>query len=262
MSDLFIGTQGFAFKDWVGPFYPPGTPSSRYLESYSRHFHTVEIDSTFYGVPKPVTVSNWRKRAPQGFLFAAKFPRSITHEKRLVDCAALTHHFIETMRRLGDKLGPLLLQFSHEFGPDRLDDLSRYLEQLPTDLRFAVEIRNRDWYDTEICAMLGERGVALALHDLYYMPRREDVTADFVYARWLGRRAALERFDCIQLDRRDEQDWWAERVQRFLDQGLTVFGYFNNHWAGHSPDSARSFLASLGRQIEPREPETQQLRLL
>ena len=262
MTDLFIGTQGFSFKDWVGPFFPRGTPSNRYLECYGRQFHTVEIDSTFYGVPKPVTVAGWRQRTPKGFLFSAKFPRAITHEKSLVDCDALTHHFVETMRRLGDKLGPLLLQFSYEFGPERFRDLARYLEQLPSDLCFVVEIRNRDWYDTEICDMLRERGVALALHDLYYMPRREDVTADFVYVRWLGRRADLERFDRVQLDRRDEEDWWAEHVLRFLDQGLTVFGYFNNHWAGHSPDSALGFLARLGRQVEPLEPESYQPRLL
>jgi uncharacterized protein YecE (DUF72 family) len=262
MTDLFIGTQGFAFKDWVGPFFPRGTPSNRYLEWYGRQFHTVEVDSTFYGIPKPITVAGWRQRTPKGFRFAAKFPRTITHEKRLVDCEALTQRFIETMRRLGDKLGALLLQFSYEFGPERFHDLARYLEQLPTDLRFAVEIRNRDWYDTEICDMLRVRGMALVLHDLYYMPRREDVTADFVYIRWLGRRADLKHFGCIQLDRHDEESWWAERVLRFLDQGLAVFGYFNNHWAGHSPDSARNFLARLGRQVEPLEPETHQPRLL
>jgi uncharacterized protein YecE (DUF72 family) len=122
------------------------------------------------------------------------------------------------MRGLGDKLGPLLLQFSYEFGPDRFDALARYLDELPPDLQYAVEIRNRDWYDTEICAMLAARGVALALHDLYYMPLREDVTANFVYIRWLGRRVDQQRFDSIQLDRRDEETWWAERVTRFLDR--------------------------------------------
>jgi uncharacterized protein YecE (DUF72 family) len=105
-----------------------------------------------------------------------------------------------------------------------LDDLARYLDSLPTDLRYVVEIRNRDWYDTEIGQMLRERGIALAMHDLYYMPRRADITTDFVYIRWLGRRTGLKNFDRIQLDRRDEEKWWAERVQSFLDQGLMVYG--------------------------------------
>ena len=262
MTDLFIGTQGFAFKDWVSPFYPQNTPANRYLERYSRWFRTVEIDSTFYGVPKRATVAGWRRRTPSGFRFAAKFPQAITHQHMLVDCEELTAAFVQTMRALDDKLGPLLLQFSYDFGPERLDDLSRYLDELPDDLQIAVEVRNRDWYETKLCDMLRARGAALVLHDLYYMPRREDVTADFVYLRWLGRRADLQRFDRIQLDRRDEEAWWAERVARFLDQGLPVYGYFNNHWAGHSPASARGFLERLGRPVEPTDEEPLQPRLL
>jgi uncharacterized protein YecE (DUF72 family) len=262
MTDLLIGTQGFAFQDWVGTFYPSGTPPSRYLEAYSRQFGTVEIDSTFYGIPRRTTVAGWRQRTPKEFRFTAKFPQTITHQQMLVDCDAATSHFIETMRELDGNLGPLLLQFSYQFGPDRLDDLARYLDGLPTDLQFAVEIRDRDWYETDIVAMLKTRGVALALHDLYYMPRHTDITAEFVYIRWLGRRTGLERFDRIQLDRRDEEAWWAERVQSFLDRGLTVYGYFNNLWAGHAPASARGFLEFLGRPLEPPEPEPHQPRLL
>jgi uncharacterized protein YecE (DUF72 family) len=264
MTDLFIGTQGFAFKDWVGPFFPRGTPPGRYLEWYSRQFRAVELDSTFYGTPKPATVANWRRRTPQSFRFTAKFPQAITHHKMLVDCDELTDTYLGTMRGLGDKLGPLLLQFSYQFGPERFDALARYLDRLPSDLKFGVEVRNRDWYDTEICDMLAARSVALILHDLYYMPRREDVTADFVYIRWLGRRADLEHFDRIQLDRRDEEEWWAERVSRLLDQGVTVWGFFNNHWAGHSPSSARGFLERLGRSVQPLPPppEPHQPRLL
>ena len=261
MTDLYIGTQGFSFNDWVGPFFPPHTPPSRYLELYSRQFRAVEIDSTFYGVPKRATVAGWHRRTPADFCFTAKFPQTITHQRMLTDCADVTHHFIQTMRGLGDKLGPLLLQFSYQFGPDRFDALVRYLDQLPSGLQYAVEIRNRDWYDTELCAALKARGVALALHDLYYMPRREDVTTDFVYIRWLGRRVEMERFDSIQLDRRDEEAWWAERVERFLAQGLTVYGFFNNHWAGHAPASARSFLECLGRPVDPLDPGPHQPRL-
>lgn len=262
MTDLFIGTQGFSFKDWVGSFYPANTASSRYLALYSRQFRTVEVDSTFYGIPRAATVAAWFKRTPEGFCFSAKFPQIITHQRMLVDCEEVTQHFVGTMRGLGEKLGPLLLQFSYEFGPERFGDLARYLDSLPTDLRIAVEIRNRDWYDTEICDMLEARGVALALHDLYYMPRHTDVTAGFVYVRWLGRRTDLKRFDRIQLDRRDEEEWWAQRLLPVLDQGLPVFGYFNNLWAGHAPASARGFLERLGRPIEPSDLDPHQPRLL
>ena len=128
MPELFIGTQGFAFKDWVGPFFPRGMAPSRHLEWYSRQFRTIEINTSFYGVPRPATVDGWQRRVPEGFRFAAKFPQEITHEKMLVGCEALTERFIETMRGLGDKLGPLLLQFSYQFDPDHFGDLVRYLE--------------------------------------------------------------------------------------------------------------------------------------
>jgi uncharacterized protein YecE (DUF72 family) len=262
MAELFVGTQGFAFKDWVGPFYPQGIPSGRYLEVYSRQFSTVEIDSTFYGIPRATTVLGWRQHTPSDFCFSVKFPKAVTHERMLVDADEITDHFIRTIRGLGDKLGPLLLQFSYQFGPDRLDDLAQFLDKLPADLRYAVEIRNRDWYDTEICDILAARRVALVLHDLYYMPRREEVTTDFVYIRWLGRRIEFDQFDHIQIDRRDEEAWWAERVQRFLDQELTVLGYFNNHWAGYSPGSVLGFLKRLGRPAEPLDPGPHQPRLL
>jgi uncharacterized protein YecE (DUF72 family) len=262
MTSLFIGTQGFAFKDWVGSFFPQDTPSSRYLEIYSRQFGTVEIDSTFYGTPKRATVVGWRQRTPPGFRFTAKFPQTITHQRMLVDVDEITGHFIKTMRELGEKLGPLLLQFSYQFGPERLEDLARYLDSLPSDVRIAVEVRNRDWYDTKICDVLKARGIALAMHDLYYMPRRTDITTDFVYVRWLGRRTGLESFDRIQLDRKDEEKWWAEHIQDFLDQDLTVYGFFNNVWAGHAPASARAFLELLGQPLPPTEPGLHQPRLL
>ena len=262
MADLFIGTQGFSFKDWTGSFFPSGTPPSRLLELYSRHFKTVEIDSTFYGIPKHTTVASWYRRTPPSFRFTAKFPQIITHQRMLVDCEDVTHHFVEIIRGLNDKLGPLLLQFSYRFGTDRLDDLAQYLDGLPSDPRFAVEIRNRDWYDTKICDMLKARSVALALHDLYYMPRRDDTTSDFVYIRWLGRQTDLKQFDRVQLDRRDEEEWWAKRVQHFLHQGLAVFGFFNNLWAGHAPASARFFLERLGCPVGPLDLEPLQPRLL
>jgi uncharacterized protein YecE (DUF72 family) len=262
MGELYIGTQGFSFKDWVGSFFPAHTSSDRFLELYSQQFRSVEIDSTFYGTPRRNTVIGWRQRTPADFKFTAKFPQVITHRRMLTGCEEVTRHFLRVMRNLEDKLGVLLLQFSYRFGPDRFDTLLRYLDGLPDDLRFAVEIRNRDWYDTEIQGALRARGVALALHDLYYMPRQEEATAEFVYIRWLGRRVEMEAFDQVQLDRRDEETWWAERVERFLDQGLTVFGYFNNHWAGHAPGSARSFLKRLGRPVKPLDLGPTQPRLL
>ena len=242
---LYLGTQGFAFDDWVGPFYPHGSPRTSFLETYARHFSTVEIDSTFYAVPRGSVVDGWRARTPDGFRFAAKFPKSITHEMKLKGALPEAQHFVDTMQRLGDKLGVLTLQFAYDFGPESFGDLDAFLGALPAGPRYAVEVRNRRWLTPDLGEMLSSHGAALVLQDLFYMPRMDWTTADFSVIRWLGRRSDITRFDRIQIDRTKELHLWAHRVNRFLAEGLDLFGYFNNHFAGHSPASVRQFLEIL-----------------
>jgi uncharacterized protein YecE (DUF72 family) len=243
MGELYLGTQSWSHKEWVGPFYPEGTTPTQYITEYAHHFNSVEIDSTFYGIPRETTVYAWRDRTPDGFIFAAKFPQVITHEKMLADAQMETQVFLATMSLLGEKLGPLLLQFSYEFGPDKLQMLDTYLAELPPGYRVAVEVRNRRWLQPEFFDLLKRHQVALALQDLYYMPRHAETTAPFTYIRWLGDRQRLTRFDHIQLDRSKEQAWWAEQVRAMLDRGMIVYGYFNDQWAGHAPASVRQFHA-------------------
>jgi uncharacterized protein YecE (DUF72 family) len=241
-----LGTQGFAFDDWVGPFYPPGTPKRAYLEVYATHFPTVEIDSTFYGPPRLNTVKGWAARTPPGFRFTAKFPRLITHDKKLDRARGDAEQFVTTMQALGEKLAVLILQFAYDFTPDRLSRLEAFLAGLPAGPRYAVEVRNRQWLTDGFRDLLAEHRVALVLQDLHYMPRLDWVSADFTVIRWLGRRADVERFDRVQIDRRARLEEWAGRVRDFLHRGLEVYGYFNNHFAGHSPASARQFAGMMG----------------
>jgi len=238
---LHLGTQGFAFDDWVGPFYPPGTAKADYLTSYAEHFPTVEIDSTFYGTPRPNVVRGWYDRTPASFRFAAKFPRTITHDKQLAEAEGEAAEFVGVMQGLGEKLAVLTLQFAFDFEPAQLERLDRFLERLPGGPRYAVEVRNRGWLTARFRQMLRAHGVALVLQDLYYMPRMDWLTAPFTVIRWLGRRSDIDRFDRLQLDRTKELATWASRVRRFLDAGVDVYGYFNNHFAGHSPGSVRQF---------------------
>jgi uncharacterized protein YecE (DUF72 family) len=244
---LSLGTQGFSFDDWVGPFYPQGTPKRRYLEEYTSHFSSVEIDSSFYGTPRASTVQGWYDRTPPGFLFAAKFPRLITHDMKLAGAEHEALAFVSTMQALKEKLGVLILQFAYDFKPDLFDQLEAFLEGLPGDVRYAVELRNRQWLTPELREMLTAHKTALVLQDLHYMPRLDWITADFTVIRWLGRRKDISRFDEIQIDRTDKLEWWAQRVQIFLEEGVDVFGYFNNHFAGHSPASVHQFIEILGR---------------
>jgi uncharacterized protein YecE (DUF72 family) len=242
---VYLGTQGFSFDDWVGPFYPAGTSKTAYLEQYAERLPAVEIDSTFYGVPRAATVQNWKERTPPGFRFAAKFPKLITHEKKLDRALGDAEAFIGTMQALGDKLAVLVLQFAYDFTPDLHDRLDSFLAALPGGTRYAVEVRNRGWLNPELREMLSQHNVALVLQDLHYMPRLDWITADFTVIRWLGRRKDITRFDAIQIDRSQELGEWAQKVSLFLADGVNVYGFFNNHFAGHSPESVRQFAALL-----------------
>jgi uncharacterized protein YecE (DUF72 family) len=251
---LYLGTQGFSFDDWVGPFYPQGTTARDYLEVYSNIFNSVEIDSTFYGMPRPATVRGWRQRTPEGFRFAAKFPKLITHDKKLDRAEGDAEAFVQRMQLLEDKLAVLTLQFAYDFTPEYFDRLDTFLKALPPGPRYAVEIRNRKWLTPGLGEMLSGHGAALVLQDLHYMPRLDWITADFTVIRWLGRRADIRRFDKLQIDRSESMEWWAERVRGFLNRGVDVYGFYNNHFAGHSPGSVRLFADLLGHDLPERDP--------
>src|ERR1039457_4909851 len=151
MPSLYIGTSASTAAGWEGSFYPEGTKPADYLSYYATRFNSVEIDSTFYRTPAEATVRGWARKTPDGFVFAAKVPQVITHEKVLVDCDAEVGQFIETMDLLGDKLGPLLLQFGY-FNKtafcglnDFLARVRPFLDKLPKDHKFAIEVRNKNW---------------------------------------------------------------------------------------------------------------------
>ena len=155
---LYLGTSGWSYADWEGTLYPEGLPAGSRLAEYAKHYATVEIDSTFYGTPRRSTVEKWREVAPEGFLFAAKVPQEITHEKNLVDCEALTENFVRTMELLGDRLGPLLLQLPPSFAVEGMGVLEDFLAGLPGGFRYAVEVRHRSWLGPDDHAPGARRG--------------------------------------------------------------------------------------------------------
>jgi uncharacterized protein YecE (DUF72 family) len=203
-------------------------------------------------------VEGWYHKTPAGFRFAAKIPQVITHEKILRDCQAELRRFTEVMGFLGDKLGPLLFQFPYfskrEFPTPEafLDRLAPVLDRLPEGYRFAVEVRNRWWITPRLLDLLRAHRVAFALTDHPWMPpipeliRQHDVvTADFSYIRWLGDRQAMEtitqKWDRLVVDRQQDTLIWAAVVRQLLARHLTVYGFYNNHYAGHSPSSVALF---------------------
>jgi uncharacterized protein YecE (DUF72 family) len=253
-----IGTQGWNYDAWTGPFYPTGTRAVDFLPVYSRAFDTVEVDSTFYAVPPARTVEGWRKRTPDGFTFALKLPQEITHERRLRECEEVLELFLERARLLGDRLGPILIQMGPDFHRDELPAVAAFLPSLPRDLRFAIEFRHPSWIDDEVTALLSEHGVALALSDGKWFPRRQVLdlagtpTADFMYVRLMGPNRDIVDYSRVQVDRSPELELWSAALWPAADSRL-VYVYINNHFAGHSPASARE-LQRLLRQ-DPVEPE-------
>ena len=255
---ILLGTSSFTAKGWEGTFYPAGLRTAEYLTHYARRFRTVEVDSTFYGTPPATRVRGWYDRTPADFVFAAKVPQVVTHEKVLVDCDGEFQEFVKTMETLGEKLGPLLLQFGHfnpsvfKSGREFVARLAPFLKRLPTEHRFAVEIRNKDWLDERFADLLRENNVALALIDQSWMPRpwemksRFDlVTADFGYVRWLGDRKGIETvtktWDKTVVDRRPDLLHWVKVFRDLVKRDLKVYAYANNHYAGNGPGTVKLF---------------------
>lgn len=270
MGEILHGTSSFSEKSWVGSFYPEGTKPADYLKAYAEHFGTVEVDATYYAVPAPATVEGWDRKTPDGFVLSAKFPRSIVHggDGRRPDpdvvlvpdrVAADTEAFLDVMGRLGPKCGPLVLQFPyfhHTVFPDEqqfLDRLDAYLETLPPDFRYAVEVRNGDWLNRVLAEVLHRHEVALVLADMARMPhpvevaRRVNVaTTDFAYCRLIGDRRATEAkcssFDRIVIDQSERLDEWRPLLQHLRDKVERVYLYANNHYAGHGPATVRELM--------------------
>lgn len=254
-----IGTQGWNYDAWVGGFYPVGTRPHDYLSVYARAFSTVEVDSTFYAVPSVKAVRGWAERVPAEFRFALKLPQEITHENRLRDSADLSALFFDRARELGDKLGPILIQLGPDFGPAELPALAQYLPLLPGDLQVAVEFRHRGWINDGVLALLAEHGVALALVDARWIPRKQMLTLaarptarDFAYVRWMGPNRNLVDYSRVQVDRSRELEQWSQALWSLSQRVREVYGYVNNHFSGHSPASARELQRLLGqRPVEP-----------
>ena len=258
---ILIGTQGWNYTAWVGPFYPPGTRPVEFLSTYARAFRVVEVDSTFYAIPDARAVRAWMERTPADFTFALKMPREVTHDLRLRGAEGLVQDFLDRARELGPKLGPILLQMGPDFAPEELPALERFLPILPRDVRFAVEVRQSRWTHPKVLPHLLEllttHGIALALSDGRWIPRDtvldlvERPTADFLYVRWMGPDRDITDYSRIQFDRSEEIRAWAE-VLGHAAHTKEIYGFFNNHFAGHSPANAREMQRLLGQQpIDP-----------
>jgi uncharacterized protein YecE (DUF72 family) len=255
-ASVRLGTQGWSYDDWKAVFYPPGAKQEDRLPFYAEIFDTVELDTTFYQPPKASIARSWARHTPEGFSFAAKVPRAITHDALLRGVGEQMQAFARAMEPLGEKLGPLLVQMPAEFtrGDDELRDLDAFLAGAPEGLAIAVEFRHASWHEPKVYDMLRRHAAALAWTEWRELPRVGEVTSDFLYLRWLGDRREIAKYDRVQIDRSDSFQAWEADLARVFGEVREVFGYFNNHWAGHSPASANEMKRRLGLpHVEPHD---------
>jgi uncharacterized protein YecE (DUF72 family) len=241
-----IGTQGWSYKDWLGNFYPENSKPADYLSTYSKKYSTVEIDSTFYAIPRRTTVEKWYRVTPADFKFAAKFPKQITHESDLTGVNDIVLAFLNTVSSLKNKLGPLLIQFPYSFKPDMSSNLFKFLDTLPDGFNFVVELRNRKWLEDKFFDNLHKRNIGLAILDHPWMPKINKVTSNIVYTRFLGDRKKITNdFTHEHVDRSEDLQKWREFLIPLFEQTGDFYGFFNNHYSGHSPTTADKFIELL-----------------
>jgi uncharacterized protein YecE (DUF72 family) len=230
MPRKHIGCSGFLYDHWRGSFYPEGLAKSRWFGYYTEKFSTVELNVTFYRLPRKETFVKWREETPGGFTFALKGSRFITHVKRLKDPGQPVRTFMGLALLLKEKLGVVLWQLPPNFGKDT-ERLAGFLEALrPYGVRNAFEFRNETWVDREVAALIRREGHALCMAD--WPPFVDDlpVTGDFVYMRRHGRGGS---YDTCYTEGELRHD--AERVRRYLGMKKDVFVYFNNDAHGYAP---------------------------
>ena len=260
MIQFHFGTQSWNFRAWIGPFYPPDTKTEDMLRLYGRMFSTIEVDSSFYGIPAAPVLRSWREKVPRDFLFALKVPQQITHTKRLAGRDNTLDRFVDRIRELETALGPVLVQLPPDFlpSPDTVSTFKDFVSRLPRDLQWAVEFRHPAWLTDETLDLLRQSNIALTLVDGRWLKQSKmlelltDPTADFCYVRWMGPDRRITDFSKPQVDREKDLAAWAAAFEALPERVKTVYGYFNNQFQGHSPHSAREMQRLIGQQ--PMEP--------
>lgn len=242
---VFIGTSGYSYPHWRGGFYPPGLSSREWLGFYAAVFNTVELNVTFYRLPRESVFENWYRVTPPGFIFTLKGSRVITHVKRLAAPEESIVLFFSRAALLREKLGAVLWQLPPAMEADRkrLEGFCELLRQHPVarNTRHVFEFRHHSWFVSEIYATLCRCGFALCTADMPRRPCVEEVTASFVYFRFHGHeRLYTSSYPAKALAK------WAEKMAAHLALGRDVYAYFNNDAAGHAVANARRLKELLG----------------
>ncbi|HZC50129.1 MAG TPA: DUF72 domain-containing protein [Nitrososphaeraceae archaeon] len=248
---FYVGCSGWSYTAWQGPFYPSNMDNSKWLEYYSKVFDYVEIDSSFYRIPNIFTVKNWSKTTPSNFRFTAKFPKVITHEKRLKNVDNQLSLFFKAMEPLHDKILALLIQLPPSL--EITEGLQRLREIIPilnNKFRYAVEIRNQSWFQDLAYNFFANNNLCMVWSQLVGIRIPPIVTSDFLYIRFIGDRTIQEKnFGRIQKDRASEMRKWSRQLMRVQKEETKLnlaIVTANNHYAGFGPATANMFRKIIG----------------
>lgn len=264
VGTLALGTASWTFPDWQGVFYPEGLPASERLAFYATQFNSVEVNTSFYGLPAPSTLIQWVESVPEGFTFALKAPRLITHEQRLQSCEQPVRAYLDVLRSLGPAAAPGFFQFPPNFTRQREGrTLAHFLDWLAGELdgvAIAVEVRATDLMTPAFARFLAERGMSLVVVERtgtpdFYAAWQEQWSLPsapkVLYLRLIGNdRDKLPNDRSIQRPQDALLDKWATRIMEALDANIQVYCYIHNPFEGHSPATVRR----LRERIEQRHP--------
>jgi uncharacterized protein YecE (DUF72 family) len=269
---LYLGCPIWSFKGWVGNFYPAGTKPSDFLHEYARRLTTIEGNTTFYAVPAPRTVQTWTEQTPETFRFCAKIPKAISHEGKLTSQIDRAQEFVNVLRPLGSRLGPMFLQLPPKYSPHLIGDLAQFLDAFPRDVRLGVEVRHLDWFDSPhrdlLNQLLSSHNMARVVIDtrpirdlagdeilegsayeslLGARERKPDVpvflerTTDFVFLRFIGHPELSQNFAFI--------DEWVDYLIPEMKAGATAFIICHSPENLTAPNICREFHKRLSEKI-------------
>jgi uncharacterized protein YecE (DUF72 family) len=229
---LHIGTSGWHYKHWKGPFYPEEMNENDFLDFYAERFHTVEINNSFYNLPEAKTLRQWRDMVPKKFIFSVKASRYITHMKKLKDLNKSLSTLLRRLKSLGDKMGPILFQLPPKWNVN-VERLKSFLDTLPEKNQYAFEFRDHSWFEQEVYGTLTEHDAAFCIYELAGTISPLKVTADFIYIRLHGPGSAYEGSYSEKTLKN-----WAGNIAKWTRDGKTVYCYFDNDQDGYAPKNS------------------------
>jgi uncharacterized protein YecE (DUF72 family) len=245
-----FGTMGFSYADWAGVFYPRGLPQPRWLAHYAKHFDAIELDTTFHAAPTFERVERWAEQTPPDFRFCLKTPRAITHDGPPQRAIGAMTDFVRVASAMHEKLAMILIQFPPTYNAANLVTLAGFLHELPPVARYAVEFRHRSWFEPgpheDARELLRALNLCWVSAEYEAAPRPPVVTTDFLYVRWIGRHERFEELNREQIDMTASLRWWADTVAATAPADATVWGMFNNDYAGYSVASIARMREILG----------------